>query len=121
MRYQNTWTQDEGHKLLEVVNRNLYPSGQVMWLTVRKGIGPHSLGSCQTHWNRTVKQWCNWNGYKWVLKQQNLFDGVTPQPKKDIAKKTPENASTRKRVKESRGLKIKKSFLWGALVIEQYN
>ena len=67
-----------------------------------------------------LKQWCNWNGYKWVLKQQNLFDVVIPQPKKDIAKKTPQNAYTRKRVKESRGLKMKKSFLWGALTIERY-
>jgi len=71
------------------------------------------------HW-QAMKKRLHYDGNKWLLKEKTLFDKVTPIANVVNAKKTPQNASKRKRVKESRGLKMKRSFLWGALTIERY-
>jgi hypothetical protein len=112
------YTEYEEQILLHRANQYLGSTGHVQWKKVPL-MPNRDKKSMSNHW-QVMKQRYRFDGKQWVTNQRNLFDGVTPQPKKVIAKKTPQNASTRKRVKESRGLKIKKSFLWGALTIERY-
>lgn len=57
------------------------------------------------------------DGKRYVLKQPNLFDEATPRPKTDNAKKTPQNAHTGILPKR---VVVKKSFLWGAFILERY-
>jgi len=112
------YTHYEEQILLQRANQHLGTTGKVQWRNVLE-MPNRDRKSMSNHW-QVMKQRYRFDGKQWVTNQRNLFDVVTPQPKKDIAKKTPQNASTRKRVKESRGLKLKKSFLWGALTIERY-
>jgi len=112
------YTEYEEQILLHRANQYLGSTGHVQWKKVPL-MPNRDQKSMSNHW-QAMKKRLHYDGNKWLLKDKNLFDRVTPQPKKVIAKKTPQNASTRKRVKESRGLKIKKSFLWGALTIEHY-
>ena len=116
-RYNNPWKLEHELQLIEVANRNLYPSGRVIWAKINRSICGHTPTSCQTHWNRTVKHSCTFNGKKWVLKQPHLFEGTKTQPKKENAKKTPQNTSTGVLPKR---VVVKKSFLWGAFTFERY-
>ena len=109
-RYRNVWTIEDEKILLNWVNSNIHPSGQVIWGSLKNGIAGHSLGSCTTHWNRSVKKKCVYSRHKWHLKQETLFDRATPQQKTDNARKTP----------QIKRVKVSKSFLWGAIKIERY-
>lgn len=116
-RHKNPWLEEDEVELIKVANKNLYPSGRVIWAKINRNVNGHTPTSCQTHWNRTVKHKCTYDGNKWRLKQAKLFDRVRPIFDVENTKKTPQNASTgviKKRVS------IKKSFLWGAFTFERY-
>jgi hypothetical protein len=115
--HRNPWLRQHELQLIEVANKNLYPSGRVIWAKINSSVAGHTPTSCQTHWNRTVKHTCTYDGKKWRMKQPNLFEGMKPQPKAESPKKTPQNASTGVLTKQ---VITKKSFLWGAFTFERY-
>lgn len=68
--------------------------------------------------NHTAANFLNCS-YEYVrrIRYQNKPDEVTPQPRVDNARKTPQNASTGV---SSKRVVVKKSFLWGAFTFERY-
>lgn len=115
--HKNPWLEQDELELIKVANKNLYPSGRVIWAKINRSVAGHTPTSCQTHWNRTVKHKCTYDGNKWRLNQSNLFDKVTPIFDVENTKKTPQNASTGVLPKR---VVVKKSFLWGAFKFERY-
>lgn len=109
------YTEREEQILFNRLNKNLGTTGQVQWknITTMKGRDKKSMAN---HWQH-MKRLYTFDGNKWVLKQPNLFDEVTPKHKRDNAKKTPQNK--RQRIIEKRVV-VKKSFLWGAFKFERY-
>ena len=71
----------------------------------------------QSQWSRHLKPLYKFNGKSYVLKQQNLFDKVTPVFDVENAKNTAQNASAGVLPKR---VVVKKSFLWGAFKFERY-
>lgn len=116
MRKNKPWLPVDDERLIQWVNANKYPSGRAIW-GVMAELGGHTSESCKSHWNHVLKKRCTYDGHKWVLKQPNLFEGIKPQPKKEVARKTPQNAPTGVSPKR---VVVKKSFLWGAFTFERY-
>tara|TARA_R110000782_G_scaffold131795_2_gene223670 strand:- start:2345 stop:2671 length:327 start_codon:yes stop_codon:yes gene_type:complete len=103
------WTKTETELLVMRVNENLSKSGTVRWRNI-PNIAEHPIQSMKNKWSSDLRPLHDFNGRRYVLKQSNLFDRVTPTPKVDNARRAPLN----KRVKVSR------SFLWGAIKFERY-
>lgn len=110
-----TYTSQEEEILIERLNKKITSSGRIKWnkITPIKGRNRKSMSN---HW-QVMKRLYVFDGKRYVLKQPNLFDEATPQPKADNAKKTPQNK--RERISTKRVI-VKKSFLWGAFILERY-
>tara|TARA_R110000803_G_scaffold112808_1_gene181227 strand:- start:151 stop:486 length:336 start_codon:yes stop_codon:yes gene_type:complete len=110
MMKKNAWTLDDEEILLKKVNSHIYPSGQVIWGAMKKGVLNHSINSCQTHWNRKVKKQCEFTGRQWVLMNQNVVRNTMKRMKINKGKAT----------HQIKQVKVSRSFLWGAFKYERY-
>jgi hypothetical protein len=109
------YTKAEEALLLRRINQNLGSTGQIQWHKLTP-IRNRDKKSMSNRW-QLMKRSYKFDGKKWVLRQPNLFDKVTPIAKVVNTRKTPQNAYTgisKKRVV------VKKSFLWGAFTFERY-
>ncbi len=110
-----SYSKAEEDLLVRRINQHLGSTGQIQWRKVTP-IRNRDKKSMSNRW-QLLKRAYKFDGKKWVLKQPNLFEGTKPQPKKDNAKKPPQNASTGVSPKR---VVVKKSFLWGAFKFERY-
>ena len=109
------YSKREEEILFKRLNRHLGKGGYVQCKNVAPLQG-RDKKSMSNHWQH-MKRLYHYNGKKWVLKQPNLFEGNKTQPKKENARKTPQNAPTGVLPKR---VVVKKSFLWGAFTFERY-
>lgn len=110
-----TYTQAEKELLVRRINNNLGKTGQVQWRKL-KPLRGRDKKSMSNHW-QLMKPMYKYDGSKWVLKQPNLFDKVTPVFDVENAKKPSQNAPASILPKR---VVVKKSFLWGAFKFERY-
>ena len=102
------YTTGEERLLIKMINQNLGSTGQVQWRNMGQLAG-RDTKSMSNHW-QAIKKDYRYNGSRYILRGQTLFDAPQLPKKKDKPKTTPLN----KRVKVSR------SFLWGAIKYERY-
>ena len=110
-----SYTKAEEALLLRRINQHLGKTGQIQWQKLSP-IRNRDKKSMSNRW-QLMKRSYKFDGKKWVLKQPNLFDKVTPIADVVNARKTPQNASTGVLPKR---VVVKKSFLWGAFKFERY-
>ena len=110
-----SYTKAEEALLLRRINQHLGKTGQIQWQKLTP-IRNRDKKSMSNRW-QLMKRSYKFDGKKWVLKQRNLFDKVTPIAEVVNAGKTPQNASTGVLPKR---VVVKKSFLWGAFKFERY-
>ena len=109
------YTQEEEALLVRRINQHLGKIGRIKWRKVTP-IRNRDKTSMANRWHY-IKDAYKFDGKKWVLRQPNLFDKVTPIANVENPKKTPQNASTGVLPKR---VVVKKSFLWGAFTFERY-
>ena len=110
-----SYSKAEEALLVRRINQHLGSTGQIQWRKVTP-IRNRDKKSMSNRW-QILKRAYKFDGKKWVLRQPNLFDKVTPIFDVENTRKTPQNASTRVLPKR---VVVKKSFLWGAFTFERY-
>lgn len=110
-----SYSKAEEALLVRRINQHLGSTGQIQWRKVTP-IRNRDKKSMSNRW-QILKRAYKFDGKKWVLRQPNLFDKVTPMFDVENTRKAPQNASTG--ISEKRVV-VKKSFLWGAFTFERY-
>ena len=111
-----SWHEHEDQELLRKINDNCNRVGGVCWLSMSL-MKTRTLGAMKTRWSHFTSNQVRWDERKYVLKEGTCFIDKdkyykvkTPSEKKNNTTSTP----------KAKRIKIKKSFLWGAIKFERY-